>query len=61
MAFLLLMNTWSMVLNLIQYYTENQVVLLTVGGAIFVLEVWLIFEAVSAVRRVWRTPDTAAP
>jgi carbon starvation protein len=59
MAFLLFMTTWSMVLNLMRYYTESQAVLLTVGGAIFVLEVWLIFEAIAAVRRAWRAPERA--
>lgn len=51
MAFLLVMTTWAMVLNLIRYYTTNQVLLLGVGGAIFVLEIWLVFEVVGAVRR----------
>jgi carbon starvation protein len=59
MAFLLFMTTWSMVLNLIRYYTESQAVLLAVGGAIFVLELWLIFEAIVAVRRAWRARDPA--
>ncbi|MFQ5704351.1 MAG: carbon starvation protein A [Gemmatimonadales bacterium] len=52
MIFLLLMTTWAMVLNLTRYYSENQILLLGVGGAIFVLELWLMFEAVAAVRRV---------
>jgi carbon starvation protein len=51
MIFLLFMTTWAMVLNLIRYYTDSQAVLLAVGGAIFVLELWLIFEAAGAVRR----------
>jgi carbon starvation protein len=51
MMFLLFMTTWAMVLNLIRYYTDSQAVLLAVGGAIFVLELWLIFEAAGAVRR----------
>ena len=50
MIFLLVMTTWAMVLNLIRYATESQAVLLGVGGMIFVLELWLIFESVSAVR-----------
>ena len=55
MAFLLFMTTWAMALNLVRYYTDNEVMLLGVGGVIFVLEVWLIFEAVRAVAgRRWR-------
>ncbi len=50
MVFLLFMTTWAMVLNLVRYYTDSQAVLLAVGGAIFVLELWLVFEAVGAIR-----------
>lgn len=51
MAFLLVMTTWAMVLNLIRYYTDSQALLLGVGAAVFVLELWLVFEAIAAVRR----------
>jgi len=54
MAFVLIMTTWAMVLNLLRYWTESQVLLLGVGGAIFVLELWLVFEAIVAVRRSLR-------
>ena len=61
MVFLLFMTTWAMVLNLIRYFTENEVLLLGVGGVIFVLELWLMFEAVTALRRVWAArSETAA-
>ena len=52
MIFLLFMTTWGMIVNLIRYYSESQMLLLGVGGVIFVLELWLMFEAVAAVRRV---------
>jgi len=51
MVFLLVMTTWAMVVNLVQYYTDSQALLLVVGGAIFVLELWLILEAAGAVRK----------
>ena len=51
MAFLLVMTTWAMVVNMIRYWTDSQAMLLAVGGVIFVLELWLIFEAAAAVRR----------
>jgi len=51
MVFLLVMTTWAMVVNLIGYYTDNQPLLLGVGAAIFVLELWLVFEAAAAVSR----------
>lgn len=51
MVFLLFMTTWAMVLNLVRYYTDSHAVLLAVGGAIFVLELWLMLEAAGALRR----------
>jgi carbon starvation protein len=59
MTFLLFMTTWAMVGNLIRYFTENQVLLLGVGAAIFVLEIWLVFEAVAALRRLRSGRDKA--
>ena len=52
MSFLLVMTTWAMVLNLRRFAGESQTLLLVVGGAIFVLEIWLLFEAAAAIRRV---------
>ena len=51
MVFLLVMTTWAMVLNLVRYWSDSQPLLLAVGGAVFVLELWLVFEAVAGVRR----------
>ncbi len=50
MVFLLVMTTWAMIMNLIRYWTENQLLLFGVGGLVFVLELWLILEAYAAVR-----------
>jgi len=52
MGFLLFMTTWAMVLNLLRFVRESQTMLLVVGGAIFALEMWLLFEGAVAVRRV---------
>jgi carbon starvation protein len=54
MAFLLFMTTWAMVVNLLRYLHDSQVLLLAVGGVIFVLELWLVLEAVRAVRDALR-------
>ncbi len=59
MVFLFFMTTWAMVLNLLRYWSESQAVLLVVGGAIFVLELWLIFEAAVALRVLLRRAQTA--
>ncbi len=58
MVFLFFMTTWAMIDNLLRYWTQSQAVLLAVGGAIFVLELWLIFEAVVALRSLLRAPAT---
>jgi carbon starvation protein len=55
MVFLLFMTTWAMVLNLLRFRREDQVLLLGVVGGIFVLELWLLFEAVAAGRHVIRS------
>ncbi len=52
MSFLLVMTTWAMVLNLIRYRTESETLLLVLGSAIFVLELWLLFEGAAALRRL---------
>ena len=52
MVFLLFMTTWAMILNLLRFVTEDQVLLAVVGGAIFVLEIWLLFEGAAALRRL---------
>ncbi len=50
LTFLLVMTTWAMVINLIEYATDQTWMLLGVGGAIFVLVLWLSFEALAALR-----------
>jgi len=54
------MTTWAMIGNLMRYWTESQALLLAVGGAIFVLELWLIFEAVLAFRNALAERNRAA-
>jgi len=60
MAFLLFMTTWAMIDNMIRYWTDSQALLLGVGGAIFVLELWLIFEAVLAFRNALQERNRTA-
>ncbi len=59
MIFLMFMTTWAMVENLIRYVSDSQVLLFCVGGVIFVLELWLVFEAVAALRRLWGSRTSA--
>jgi carbon starvation protein len=51
MSFVLFMTTWAMIGNLQKYLGEKQIVLLAVGALIFVLELWLLLEALAALRR----------
>jgi carbon starvation protein len=50
MVFLFFMTTWAMVEQLAGTY-DDQWLLFGVGAAIFALEIWLILEAVAAIRR----------
>ena len=50
LAFLLVMTTWAMVINMVSYATSQTWVLFGVGAVIFVLVLWLVFEALAAVR-----------
>ena len=52
MIFLFFMTTWAMVQQLGQHF-QQQWVLFALGAAIFVLELWLILEAVVALRRAF--------
>jgi carbon starvation protein len=53
MVFLFFMTTWAMIDQLGSYF-RHQWMLFGVGAAIFVLEIWLILEAVTAIRRALR-------
>jgi carbon starvation protein len=61
MAFLLFMTTWAMIVNLIRFVSEDRALLSAVGGAIFVLELWLLFEASAALRRMLRARGSSTP
>ncbi|MFV1988558.1 MAG: carbon starvation protein A [Gemmatimonadota bacterium] len=59
MVFLLAMTTWAMLINIERYWTNDQTMLLVFGAAIFVLEIWLLFEAAAALKRVRRERRSA--
>ena len=61
MVFLLAMTTWAMLLNLVRFAGDDQVVLTVVGGAILVLELWLLFEGAAAFRRLLNRRQTELP
>ncbi|WP_219416985.1 carbon starvation CstA family protein [Pseudonocardia nigra] len=64
LVFLLVMTTWALILNLINFAQEGQWVLAPLDAIIFVLAVWLIVEAALALRDARRNPvpsDEGAP
>ena len=61
LAFLLVMTTWAMVINMIGYWTSETWLLFGVGGAIFVLVLWLVFEALAAIRLAIAAGGPGAP
>ena len=64
MVFLFFMTTWAMIGQLQKNFTSNTWLLFIFGAAIFALEIWLILEAVVALRTVitqHRLPSEAHP
>ena len=61
LAFLLVMTTWAMVINMIGYWASETWLLFGVGGAIFVLVLWLAFEALAAMRVAIAARGPGAP
>lgn len=57
LLFVVTMTTWSMVLNIIDYFKQGNTMLVIVGTLVLALNVWLILEGLLAVRRVKRNPD----
>ncbi|MGJ7908414.1 carbon starvation protein A [Actinopolyspora sp. H202] len=51
LLFLLVMTTWALALNLVEFVTQDQWVLAPLDVIIFLLAVWLIVEAAVALRR----------
>ena len=61
LSFLLVMTTWAMVINMIGYWTSETWLLFGVGGLIFVLVLWLVFEALAAIRMAMAAGGPGAP
>ncbi len=61
LVFLLVMTVWAMVINMIGYWTSETWLLFGVGGAIFVLVLWLVFEALAAMRVALAASGPGAP
>jgi len=46
MVFMIAMTGWAMTINLIKFYTGSQWLLFVLGLIIFILEIWMIIEAI---------------
>lgn len=51
MVFMLFMTGWAMVLNIRKFAVTHNMLLLTIGTIVFLLEIWMIVEAVIALKR----------
>jgi len=60
MLFMMVTTLTAMGIKLVAYARSGNITLLTVGGAISVIAVWLVVEAFLAVRRYSRTPPVEA-
>ena len=49
LVFMVLMTGWAMVLNLKKFYATHNTLLLAIGIAVFVLEIWMIIESIIAI------------
>lgn len=45
MLFMIVMTGWAMILNLEKFYTEQNRLLLVISIIVFILEIWMILEA----------------
>lgn len=60
MAFVLVVSALSMGMNLVQYLSDGNYLLLVIGGIILALEFWVVLEGILAVRRGAPTAASAA-
>ncbi|GAW91687.1 carbon starvation CstA family protein [Calderihabitans maritimus] len=56
MIFVLVMTSWAMVINTINFYRASNWLLFVLSLLIILLEIWLILEAIGAFRRVKTAP-----
>lgn len=58
MIFMLVMTAWAMTINLVNFISDGNWLLIFIGLAIFFLEIWLVFEAVLVFKKegLWSMP-----
>jgi carbon starvation protein len=59
LVFLLCMTTWALFIQFFEFVDEGEWVLAPLDAIIFILAIWLIIEAIGAMRRVLAERRTA--
>ena len=60
MIFMILMTGWAMVLNLQNFFTSANWICFFIGLCIFILEIWMIIEAVIYFKNPYQKPEHAS-
>ena len=55
MLFMLIMTGWAMTINLMIYLKTRDFLLLSIGLAVFILEIWMIAESIFVIKRIYGT------
>ena len=61
MVFMIFMTGWAMILNIQKFYGTSKWLLLGIGLAVFVLEIWMIIESAIVFKSVYGEEAEAAP
>jgi carbon starvation protein len=54
MVFMILMTSWAMIINLVNFYAEGNWLLFSIGSMITVLQAWMVIEGAMVLARLWR-------
>jgi carbon starvation protein len=61
MVFMLVVTSWGMVVNLQRYSETSNLLLLTIGLAVLVLELWMVVESLLVLRAIYRKDVAPLP
>ncbi|MCG2712943.1 MAG: carbon starvation protein A [Candidatus Omnitrophica bacterium] len=53
MLFMISMTAWAMIVNLSTFYTQSNWLLFGIGIAVFILEIWMIFESIFVLKKTY--------
>ena len=51
MFFMIITSGWAMTLNIMNFFNTERWQLVIIGSLIFLLEIWMIFEAIFSIKR----------